>query len=335
MPSSQTLSQNHAAICAALEISPQTLNRWVAAAPLLLLVPAVQLQKRFEALARILAEQAEARGIPCAAGLSIADPALERTSAAEADNVHMQDLQSRSSSSSSRETHDNSSSSDWLCVALDPQHFRAYIDKDPRVLLLKPGEVLHKLAVLQQELCCSPELLLWLVLQHPSYLAVEPGSASAWAADVRHLCQMSSAQVLRLLLCPQVGSAMKLDFLQQRNPCALNLCCCRGCGGVWRMRVVGIRALHAMQGEQVTPRSARCAAACTCHFIPHRLCGCCCALRCVDLRNNLNFCSVSHRLFTWLLCAASFEGCQSIGLQHRLQHREPRTQNQEFFSSLL
>jgi hypothetical protein len=172
MPSSQTLSQNHAAACAALDISPATLNSWVLAAPMLLLVPAAQLQKRVATLGRILAEQAELIGVPSAAGSS--------------------------------ETADSSSSNGWVCRASDPATLRAYIAKDPRVLLLQPNEVWARLAVLQQELCCSRQLLLWLVLQHPSYLAVEPGSVSSWAADVRHLCQMSSAQALRLVLCPQV-----------------------------------------------------------------------------------------------------------------------------------
>ncbi|WIA41361.1 hypothetical protein OEZ86_004953 [Tetradesmus obliquus] len=63
MPSSLTLSQNHSAAVEALNISAATFNSWVCAAPLLLLVPAAQLQNRAGALARILAEQAYDNGV--------------------------------------------------------------------------------------------------------------------------------------------------------------------------------------------------------------------------------------------------------------------------------
>jgi hypothetical protein len=62
-----------------------------------------------------------------------------------------------------------------------------------------------RLNVLRNELCCSWRVMLWLVLQHPSYLAAEPGSFYVWSADVQHLCLLSMAQAKQLVLCPQVG----------------------------------------------------------------------------------------------------------------------------------
>jgi hypothetical protein len=221
MPSSQTLAQNHTAICEALQITSQDLNRWVLAAPLLLLVPAAQLQKRHGALARILSEQAADHGIPSAAdspldtaayGIGVSSPsAAPSNSAAGATST---DHSSSSSSSSS-------SSGDWVCLATDPATFKAYIDKDPRVLLLSPGEVLPRLNVLRKELCCSWRVMLWLVLQHPSYLAAEPGSFYVWSADVQHLCLLTMAQAKQLVLCPQVRSlAMSIMlFSNLRSSC--------------------------------------------------------------------------------------------------------------------
>lgn len=184
MPSSQNLTQNHTAICGALGVDQQTLNRWILAAPMVLLISGQQLEKRVSALMELLTAEANVLGIP--------------------------DAEHGIASSSN-----SSFDAGWVSVAHNAAHFRAYISKDPRVLLLASSELTTRLKVVQRELMCSWGVIIWLVMQHPSYLVVEPGSVTGWLYDVRHLCQMSSAQAIQLAACPQVSSCLR--YIRQQH----------------------------------------------------------------------------------------------------------------------
>jgi hypothetical protein len=113
-----------------------------------------------------------------------------------------------SSSSSSGSLSENSSSvgalGPWLPVAHEPLQVLAYVSKDPRVLLLNPEEIRKKRSQLSNELGLGLWLASWLVVSHPSYMAMEPGLATQWMDDVRHLTGMMLLQAKRLAACPQV-----------------------------------------------------------------------------------------------------------------------------------
>lgn len=231
MPSSQHITQNHTEICLVFGVSAQTLNRWVAAAPMILLIAAQQLEKRVSALSEMLAIEAILMGVPEQGGTGANSAAIndDLDSTDSDDPPQEAQLRSlrfdRSDISSTAAVADLFSSRDddadsqqpgqsssistsnegWVSVARDAASMTDYISKDPRVLLLSPTEIKPRLRVVQQELMCSWECLVWLVMNHPSYLVVEPGSLTGWMFDVRHLCQMSSSQAIQLASCPQVG----------------------------------------------------------------------------------------------------------------------------------
>lgn len=229
MPSSKTLTQNHADILQAFNIAPSTLKRWVFAAPMLLLVPAAQLQKRLAKLGSVLGQQAQeliamaaaedptgllAAAAAAEAGAELdpaidAEPASTTTTSSSSDSSFDEDEDTSMSSSESSYTAGSSSSISlpWVSVAQDALQLLAYVSKDPRVLLLSPQEISQKLRRVTNELGLGRWMTAWLMMSHPSYVAVESGLVTSWMHDVRHLTDVTTLQAKRLAACPQVGVA--------------------------------------------------------------------------------------------------------------------------------
>jgi hypothetical protein len=198
MPDSKTLAANHAAILQTLNIAPTTLTRWVFAAPMLLLVPATQLQQRLDKLSAVMAQ--EGAQVIAAAAASDAPPAA----AALGDSVASEPCSTSRNSNGSRSRNSGSSGIAWSCAARDPLQLLAYVSKDPRVLLLSVREIPQRVWQVSKELGCGLEAAAWLALQHPSYLAMEAGLASGWMDDVRHVAGVTLQHAKRLAACPQV-----------------------------------------------------------------------------------------------------------------------------------
>jgi hypothetical protein len=206
MPDSKSLAQNHTAILKTLNISAATLNRWVFAAPMLLLIPAVQLQARVSKLSVVLAEQGQQLVDMLAAEQAAAAAAVQDITAAGAEAgsgvaAAAADGQGPGMLSSSS----SCSSNTWVSVARDPLQVLAYVSKDPRVLLLSPKELSSKLSQVSNELGLGARQAAWLVMSHPSYLAMEAGLVTNWMDDVRQLADMTLLQAKRLASCPQVS----------------------------------------------------------------------------------------------------------------------------------
>jgi hypothetical protein len=200
MPDSKTLAANHAAILQTLNIAPTTLNRWVFAAPMLMLVPAVQLQQRLDKLSAVMAQ--EGLQLIAAAAAASDAPAAAAAAAALGDSVASEPCSISSNGSSSRNS--GGSGIAWTCAARNPLQLLAYVSKDPRVLLLSVRELPQKVWQVSKELGCGVKAAAWLALQHPSYLAMEPGLASVWMDDVRHVAGVTLQHAKRLSACPQV-----------------------------------------------------------------------------------------------------------------------------------
>ena len=64
-----------------------------------------------------------------------------------------------------------------------------------------------------KELGCGLEAAAWLALQHPSYLAMEPGLASGWMDHVRHVAGVTLQHAKRLAACPQVRGQREVVLL--------------------------------------------------------------------------------------------------------------------------
>jgi len=227
MPSSKTLTENHAAILQAFNIAPSTLNRWVFAAPMLLLVPAAQLQKRLAKLGSVLGQQAkelvamaateDPAGHLAAAGAGAQlDPAVDAgpapTISGSSDSSDSSDNDDDDTSMSSSESScaagsTSSSSIPWVSAAHDALQLLAYVSKDPRVLLLSPQEMSQKLRRVSNELGLGRWMTAWLMMSHPSYMAIESGLLTSWMHDVRHLTDVTTLQAKRLAACPQVRMA--------------------------------------------------------------------------------------------------------------------------------
>lgn len=204
MPASKALADNHAAITAALGISSSTLNAWARAAPMLLLVPAPQLQQRLAALRRVIGLLQEGD-----LGLGVQYSSTADTDGSSSSSSSSLDMAAAGSGEQQQGAADGAQQQQqpqqaWVSVLHDAKQLLAYVSRDPRVLLLAPGELHARLRVLQPLLCCRRRLLAWLVCAHPSYLVCEPGSLSGWVSDVRQLAGLSGRQAAALAACPQV-----------------------------------------------------------------------------------------------------------------------------------
>lgn len=214
MPSSKALAQNHTDIISTLNISHSTLTRWICAAPMLLLVPAAQLRKRLAVIADVLRDEADDLLALLAQRASLQphqqQQPQQQQQAGSGAVAGATAMAGAGSPQAAAAAVSSSSGVPWVSVASDALQVLAYVNKDPRVLLLSPYEVQQKLSQLSNELGLGLWVAGWLLMSHPSYLAMEPGLATTWMQDVRHLADVTQLQAKRLAACPQVSRKWSL-----------------------------------------------------------------------------------------------------------------------------